>query len=94
MNYLKISATRAAQAILSLLIALDITAQVLIKTPFWVFLGRARPSSRETISATLGWGAAHGYRWAVVLAALVDDVFGQGHCARAAAKEAQDEFPL
>jgi len=85
---------RALQVLISLLLTIDILMQVLVKAPCWVFFARARPSSRETISATLGWGAANGYRWCVVLSGLVDDVFGKGHCANAALREAADEFPL
>lgn len=85
---------RLTQAVFSILIAFDTLVQCLIKAPIWIIFARARPSSRETISATLGWGEAHGYRWAAFCARLVDDIFGAGHCARAYQSEAAFEQPL
>lgn len=85
---------RLLLALRSLWFIVDIAIQWALKTPVWVFLGRARPSSRCTCSATLGYGALHGFRWATVLAGIVDRIFGAGHCARAYQREAADVFPL
>lgn len=79
---------RLAQCLLVLLIALDIVAQAIIKAPVWVLFKRAKPSTRETISATFGQWAATGSPVGKWLAEQVDDVFGQGHCANAYAGEA------
>lgn len=85
---------RLLLALRSLWFIVDIAIQWTLKTPVWVLLGRARPSSRCTCSATLGYGAAHGIRWCVIGAGLVDRIFGAGHCARAHQREAADVFPL
>lgn len=85
---------RLGQAVLVVLIALDILVQALVKAPVWVLFARAKPSPRETISATLGWGEAKGYIWATVLAGLVDDVFGQGHCRGAYLREQAFAEPI
>lgn len=77
---------RFTQCLISLLVALDIAIQCIVKAPFWIFFKRARPSSRETISATVGQAAAKGYKWGIWLADLIDGVFGKGHCAAAYAK--------
>lgn len=94
MNYLSGCWARFKQASNALLVAEDDTLQAQGKFWFWVFFARARPSSHETISATLGWGAAHGIKWCKVAAWLVDRVFGQGHCYSAYIKETPDEFPI
>lgn len=42
---------------------------------------------RETISATIGRARQAGAWWAPAAAAVVDGLFGAGHCARMAAVE-------
>lgn len=49
-------------------------------------LGGGEPT--QTISGTIGRGLQRGYWWAKPARAIVDGVFGQGHCATQAAKEA------
>lgn len=49
-------------------------------------LGGGKP--RETISGTVGRGVIDGKWWAPWLAYAIDGLFGDGHCARAAASEA------
>lgn len=43
---------------------------------------------RETLSGTIGRGLERGYWWAPAARFVVDWIFGQGHCAAQAAKEA------
>ena len=74
---------RLLQCLLTLAIILDITVQGAVKAPIYVLTGYAKPSPRETISATIGNCAAKGWCWAIILQSLVDDVFGTGHCERA-----------
>jgi hypothetical protein len=45
-------------------------------------------SPRETISGTIGRGLLRGYWWAPPARFVVDWIFGQGHCAAQAAREA------
>jgi hypothetical protein len=49
-------------------------------------LGGGQPT--QTISGTIGRGVIAGRWWATSAAFVVDGLFGQGHCARQAAKEA------
>lgn len=49
-------------------------------------LGGGKP--QETISGTIGRGLLRGYWWAKPARAVVDGIFGNGHCAKQAAKEA------
>ena len=53
--------------------------------------GRNKPSAHETISAWVGRSVADGRGWAIEAEKLIDGIFGQGHCARAAAYESQVE---
>ena len=46
-------------------------------------------SPRQTLSGTIGRGLQRGYWWAPPARAVVDGIFGQGHCARTAESEAQ-----
>lgn len=49
-------------------------------------LGGGLPT--QTISGTIGRGLIRGYWWAKPARAVVDGIFGAGHCATEAAKEA------
>ena len=44
--------------------------------------------ANETISGTVGRALIKGSVWAKPASALIDGIFGQGHCANQAAKEA------
>ena len=79
---------RLLTSLLQFLYALDIVAQVLIRAPIYIATGHNKPSAHETISAWVGASAALGKSWAVFTAAALDAVFGAGHCARAALREA------
>ena len=68
-------------------ISLDQWAQVLIRFIPYTLFGIWMPSPNWTISGFLGALSAKGHPWAVFCAGLVDDVFGPGHCARAAAHD-------
>lgn len=46
-------------------------------------------SPQQTISGTIGRGLLRGYWWAEPACFVVDGLFGQGHCAAQAAKEAR-----
>lgn len=63
-----------------LLLVVDIFVQAALKIPVYLVTGRARPSARETISATAGQMAARGSPFGRWLAEQIDDVFGAGHC--------------
>lgn len=49
-------------------------------------LGGGKPT--QTVSGTIGRGLQRGYWWAEPARVVVDGVFGTGHCARQASKEA------
>jgi hypothetical protein len=49
-------------------------------------LGGGKPT--ETVSGTIGRGLISKKFWAKPTAALIDAIFGKGHCAAAAANEA------
>ena len=85
---------RSGTSLLAILIAFDELVQALLRTPIYVLTGRSQPHPRETISAWVGMMAAK--RWPVGLAAqaVIDELFGEGHCARAAGHEAAWDTPV
>ncbi len=84
---------RLAAVALQCLIALDELVQVAIRSPIYLVTGHNLPSAHETISAWVGMSAALGKGWAIEAQKLIDAIFGQGHCARAANHEASVDSP-
>jgi hypothetical protein len=82
---------RIFACLLQSVIALDELAQVFIRSPIYIVTGYNLPSAHETISAWVGASAALGRPWAIETARLLDDIFGKGHCARAAMIESQSQ---
>ena len=78
---------RLLSLLLMLAISIDQFAQVIIRALPYVLFNAWKPSPNWTISGFLGALSAKGHPWAVFCAGLVDDVFGPGHCARAAAHD-------
>ena len=98
MAYLKGVCRRFLQVLLCLALVGDAGTQVLLKSIPWIFLARARPSWRSTISATLGWCVLNQTnrvaRFLSPLADIVDEMFGSGHCVSAYRNEADATFPI
>ncbi len=78
---------RLLQCLLVLALVLDEGAQVIVRLLPYSLFGVWKPSPRWTISGFLGAMSAKGKPWAIFCAGLVDDIFGKGHCARAAATD-------
>lgn len=84
---------RLFACLLQAILVVDEVAQVFVRSPIYILTGRNLPSAHETISAWVGCSATLGKPWAIEAARLIDDIFGAGHCARAAAFESQVETP-
>ena len=85
---------RTLTVLLITLIWLDEGVQVFWRGIWYIATGQGEPSPHETISAWLGMSAAKGKPVGTYLVSLVDDIFGHGHCARAAEYEATVDSAL
>jgi hypothetical protein len=67
---------------LCILISLDQLAHCLLGGPKYILFGGPTPDPDETISSKVGRAAVAGKRWGLTAEALIDTVFGAGHCRR------------
>ena len=80
--------------LISLLVALDQFAHVLLAGPKYILIGGQRPDPDQTISGKVGSASMAGKRWARLCEAVIDRLFiclgaGHGHCRTVAAREAK-----
>lgn len=66
---------------LAVLIMLDVIACTLWLVPLYLLGLADKPTGRQLISGYVGGALVSGWRWAIPAAAVIDALFGAGHCA-------------